>query len=322
MRGRLLLSLGVATVLLASPIGALARHGGGHGGGHPGYTGYHDHDSYPGMPLVAAGGGYAGYGYGFPFFVGGPVFYTYYPTIVAPGVVMPQIGQVPPPMLVRGPVAAAPPLRRVESIPWERGGGETRQISTRRPARVSDPKRAAQVLTFGDRLFRAGNIKRAEERYQQALAAAPSQAAPHIRLAQIALTRGNYAEAADRFRDAETAEPGWIATAPDVQSLYGEPSDFSAPIRKLESHLQAHPNDRDAWLVLGAQWFLSGRTRRAADVFLRLDDPHRQPDVALAAFLLAIDHSAPPAAARPGDANRASIPSPRPDPGRPAREHQ
>lgn len=316
MRGRMLLSLGVSTVLLASPIGAQARHGGGHGG----HMGHHDHDYYGGMPLVAAGGGYAGYGYGFPVFMGGPVFYTYYPTIVAPGVVMPQIAPLPPPGLVRGPAAAPPPRRRVESIPWERGGGEARQVSTRQQARVGDPKRAAQVLTFGDRLFRAGNTKRAEERYQQALAAAPNQAAPHVRLAQIALVRGNYAEAADRFRDAETAEPGWIATAPDIQSLYGEPSDFAAPISKLESHLQTHPNDRDAWLVLGAQWFLSGRTRQAADVFVRLDDPHRRPDVALAAFLLAIDHSAPPASARPGDANPASAPSSRPDPGRPARE--
>lgn len=318
MRGRMLLSLGTATVLLASPIGAQARHGGGHGG-HGGHMGHHDHD-YRGMPLAAVGGGYAGYGYEYPAFVGGQVFYTYYPPIVVPGMVMPQISPLPPPVLLRGPVAAAPPPRRVESIPWERGGVGGRQVSTQGPARVGDPKRAAQVLTFGDRLFRAGNIKRAEERYHQALAAAPNQAAPHVRLAQIALVRGNYAEAADRLRDAETAEPGWIATAPDVQSLYGEPSDFAAPLSKLESHLQAHPNDRDAWLVLGAQWFLSGRTRQAADVFLRLDDPNRRPDVALAAFLLATDHSVP--SARPGGANPASVPSERPDPGRPDREPQ
>ncbi len=323
MCGRVLLSLGVTTVLLASPIGAQARHGGGHGGGHGGHgghTGHHDHDYYGGIPLAAVGGGYAGYGYGFPVFMGGPVFYTYYPTLVAPGVVMPQIAPLPPPVLLRGPVAAAPPPRRVETIPWERGG-EARPVSTRQ-TRVGDPKRAAQVLTFGDRLFRAGNTKRAEERYQQALAAAPNQAAPHVRLAQIALARGNYAEAADRFRDAETAEPGWIATAPDIQSLYGEPSDFAAPIQKLESYLQTHPNDRDAWLVLGAQWFLSGRTRQAADVFVRLDDRHRRPDVALSAFLLATDHSIPPAAVRPGNANAESAPSPRPEPGGSAREPQ
>jgi len=134
-------------------------------------------------------------------------------------------------------------------------------------------------------LFRAGNLKKAEERYQQAMRAAPDLAAPRIRLAQVALARGNYTEAANRLREAETAEPGWIITAPDIQSIYGEPAEFSRNLSRLESYLQVHPDDRDAWLVLGAQWFLTGRTAKAADVFKRLDDPKRKPDVALAAFL-------------------------------------
>lgn len=317
MRDRLFLSLGVATallVLMAIPIEAHARHGGGHSG-----HGDHDHDGFGGMPLAAVSGGYAGYGYGFPVVVGGPMLYPYYPLVYGSSMV-PQITPLPPPMLVRGPVVASPPPRRLGTIPWERGGRQARQVSTRRPARVADPKRAGQVLRFGDRLFRGGNFKRAEDRYKQAVSADPNQAAPHVRLAQIALARGNYAEAADRFRDAETAEPGWIATAPDIQSLYAEPADFAEQINKLESHLQTQPNDRDAWLVLGAQWFLSGRTRQSADVFVRLDDPHRRPDVALAAFLLAIDHSASPDTGR-RDANPSPIPSP-PDPGRPAFEPQ
>jgi cytochrome c-type biogenesis protein CcmH/NrfG len=139
----------------------------------------------------------------------------------------------------------------------------------------------------GDRLFRANNTKKAEERYLQAARLDPSAAAPLIRLAQIALVREQYAEAAQRIREAETAQPGWIITAPDVQGLYSEPEEFARRLSRLESHLQVHPEDRDAWLVLGAQWYLSGRTSRAADVFLRLDDPRRKPDVALAAFLQA-----------------------------------
>ncbi len=113
-------------------------------------------------------------------------------------------------------------------------------------------------MTFGDRLFRAGNLKKADERYHQALKAASNRAAPYLRLAQVALTRGNYAEAANRLREAETAEPGWLRTAADIQALYAEPADFAKQVSRLESHLQAHPDDRDAWLVLGAEWFLSG----------------------------------------------------------------
>ena len=69
--------------------------------------------------------------------------------------------------------------------------------------------------------------------------------------------------------------------------LYGVDTRATEQIARLEAHLQAHPADRDAWLVLGAEWFLSGRTRKAADVFLRLSD--RAPDPALAAFLAATE---------------------------------
>jgi len=138
-------------------------------------------------------------------------------------------------------------------------------------------------VTFGDRLFRAGNIHRAAERFEQAMNADQNAATPRVRLAQIALVRGQYAEAAHRYREAMTADPGWLINAPDIQSIYGEPSDFSKQIAKLEAHLQAHPNDRDAWFVLGAQWYLSGQSRKAADVFLRLTD--REVDATLAAFL-------------------------------------
>ena len=113
---------------------------------------------------------------------------------------------------------------------------------------------------MGDRLFRGNNIKKAEERYGQATRLDPSSAAPLIGLAQIALVRVQYGEAARRLREAETAQPGWIVTAPDVQSIYGEPGDFARHLARLESHLQVHPDDRDAWLVLGTEWYLSGRT--------------------------------------------------------------
>jgi cytochrome c-type biogenesis protein CcmH/NrfG len=150
-------------------------------------------------------------------------------------------------------------------------------------AKPSDPARAQLMATYGDRLFRSGNVHRAGERYEQALRADSSSTAALVGLAQVAISRGEYAEAANRFRQVLEVRPNWLANAPDVQALYGEPSDFAKAIARIESHLQANPNDRDAWFVLGAEWFLSGRTRRAADVFLRLTD--RKVDPALEAFL-------------------------------------
>jgi tetratricopeptide (TPR) repeat protein len=243
------------------------------------------------------GGGYAGYWYAWPYFAGGPGFYyPYYPAMMTMGPA--GFGALPPPMPMRGPLLPPPPRRGAQ------GAGQGQKPGQAAKPATGDAGRAAHLLKLGDGLFRAGNLKKAEERYLQASKVASNQAAPFLRLAQIALARGRYSEAAARLRDAETAEPGWIVTAPDIQSIYGEPAEFQRQVARLESYLQSHPDDRDAWLVLGAQWFLSGRTNRAADVFLRLNDPHRRPDVALAAFLFASDHARPRPAEKDGEATR------------------
>lgn len=175
-----------------------------------------------------------------------------------------------------GPRVAAPPP------------GLIRPVSTpKRVIRVTraETERAETLVTFGERLFRTGNFKRAEERLEQAIRLNPYVAAPRVRLMQMAIVREQYPLAASLLREAETAEPGWITTARDVQSLYTDPADFARHLAKLETYLHQHPEDRDAWLVLGAQLFLSRRESKAADVFLRLDEPRRKPDIALAAFL-------------------------------------
>lgn len=162
-----------------------------------------------------------------------------------------------------------------------------------KPRRV-DPGKGAQFVTIGDRLFRAKNFQKAGERYEQAVRANPSAAPPRVRLSQVALVRGRFADAAAFLREAVAAEPGWLAKAPDIQSIYAEPSDFARQIARLESRVLVEPGDRDAWLVLGAELYFSGQTRRASDVFLRLTD--RKPDATLAAFL--------DAASVPGNADK------------------
>lgn len=152
-------------------------------------------------------------------------------------------------------------------------------------ARPRDPERAKEMTELGDRLFRGDKLSLAVKRYEQAIKADPDRAEPRARLAQVAIMKGQYVEAANYLREAEAAEPGWLATAEDVQGLYREPGDFARQVAKLEAHLQTKPEDRDAWLVLGSLWYLSGRTQKAADVFVRLSD--RKEDPALKAFLRA-----------------------------------
>jgi hypothetical protein len=266
----------VFTVLALVPPAAHAQGGG---------AARHSHGSHSQggttRPIVlgAVGGGYSGYG--LPYFasIGPSGVFMFAPPMafMGPGAIPPAVVNGPAGVgVTRGPLAPPPPPGWLAPPPPERGAN---------PASRKDPARSAQLMVMGDRLFRAGNFKKAEERYLQAARLDAASAGPRIRLAQVALVREQYAEAAHRFREAEIAQPGWIVTAPDIQAIFAEPSDFARHLARLESYLQAHPDDRDAWLVLGAEWYLSGRTARAADVFLRLNDPRRKSDIALAAFL-------------------------------------
>jgi hypothetical protein len=261
MNARKVLLLAVILgLMMTAPLAA--RHGGGHGSEGGGGVGANRGRMSPFVPVIGLGG-----------------FYGAYPPIVmiGPGGFFPATQPPPPGFLPpRGPLLAPPPPG---FLPDQMGN--VRRASAKRP----DIPRSNQLVTLGDRFFRAGNLKKAEERYQQAQRAAPEEASPRVRLAQIAFVRGVYGEAANRLREALTVHPGWLVTAGDIQSIYGEPAEFARHLARLESFVQVHPEDRDAWLVLGAQFFLTGRTVKSADIFKRLNDPRRKPDAALSAFL-------------------------------------
>lgn len=195
------------------------------------------------------------------------------PAYAFTGVVVGQPPMPPPPVPYVPDVIEVPPPRALQFPPARRA---QRQLPR-------DPARSRKLLVLGDRLVRAGSLSHARDRYEQALRADPGSAQPRVRLAELAVIRGDYKEAADRLREAQAAEPGWLAFPDDIQGLWPEPRQFAAMLGRIESHLQAHPEDRDAWLVLGAQLHLSGRHDLASDVFLRLTD--RPPGPLLTAFL-------------------------------------
>jgi thioredoxin-like negative regulator of GroEL len=268
----------------ASPSWGQSHHG-SHGYHQGGGQGPVSVVAPPGVAIAAVGGGYTSW----PFYGGiglGGVPFSYVPPLIlfAPTGLSPVMGPLVAPIpgpSSSGPLAGPWPPPAGALPPAGKGAGAGPAEPPK--ARWADATRAMQLVTYGDRHFRAGDLRHASERYSQAMVADPGLAAPRIRLAQVALVRGQYAEAAERYREAMVAEPGWLTTAPDIQTLYGEPADFALQIARLESHLQGQPTDREAWFVLGAQWYLSGQTRKAADVFLRLSD--RRGDTTLAAFL-------------------------------------
>ncbi len=229
------LALSITTLWVLIPQASGAPHGPGHG------HGPYPRGAYPPARI----------GIGPGIFVTPPVYGMMIPSPPPPPVPL-YIGPavpVPNPLSVdpmhQGPTSIDP--RIDPSAP-----GPQRPDHPARPVDINNP-RALERLTVGDRLFRVGERVKATRRYEQALEADPTLAAGYVRLAQVALARGRYHEAADHFREAQTAEPGWLAFPDDVQNLFGDPADFASVLNTLESHLQTHPDDRDAWLVLGAE---------------------------------------------------------------------
>jgi len=132
--------------------------------------------------------GHRGGGFGGGIWIGPGAIYGYGAGPPS-GLVVPSFMPVFMPALNRGllggPMPAIPEGRREPLV----------RVAARKP----DTTRATQLLTFGDRLFRVGNIKRAADRYEQSLRADPTTATVHVRLAQVALVRGQYNTAADHF---------------------------------------------------------------------------------------------------------------------------
>ena len=268
--------LALIMMMLASPAMAQHRHSSsfasytGHGGGHSVVMSGHGGPShgYSGYGLGAVGSGYGSFGYGYGLNYG----YGYYPA--------PLIFVSPIPMQAF-PFAQARGGLMLPMPPQNLVNPNLNQPQPRR----ANPSRAKEMTDIGDRSFRAGNTKRAEEKFNLATKADPTATAPHVHLAQVSLARGDYAAAADHLRNAVTVAVNneWLINTPDIQAIFAEPRDFAKQIARLESHLQANPSDRDAWFVLGAEYYLSGRSKLASDAFQRLTD--RRPDEALAAFL-------------------------------------
>lgn len=268
----------LSSVLLTIASGE-ARGQGHHGHGSLSSSRYGHPGPQPAGPVLMPrrGGPWPG---GVPYYGGSP-FLVGLGGIFLPVIYTPVPVQVPPAPVGGGLMLPAPRMQPMVAAP-----APAAKVRT-------DPSKAEGYVKIGDNLFRAGNTHRAEQRYLQAVRANPSWAAPRVRLTQLALVRGDYQDAAEQLRAAMAAEPGWLVNAIDVQALFAEPGDFAKALARLESHLQASPTDRDGWLVLGAEWYLSGRTRQAADIFTRLND--RKPDATLSAFL---DATTPDAIAR------------------------
>ena len=146
--------MGFALVLPRDAVQARPQHGGGH---------HHDQGHQGNQGRGGFGGFGPGFGVGFPV-VYAPVF------VMGPGMFLSPT----PAMMPIGPIMPRPVPGFIDPPPLAPINGRGVR------ARAADPARAAQLMTVGDRLLRTANLKKAEERYLQAMRAAPDLAAPEF----------------------------------------------------------------------------------------------------------------------------------------------
>lgn len=273
-------------ILPATALGQHGGHGGGFGGGfgHGGYGpgGFH----HGGYGRGGFGPGGFGGGFGGVFFGGGwsPFFFPapFMPAAVVGGPFMGGPGFAPmgPQPMFMGSPFASPILPLPPAPQFQRGFLPGRDFWWGRPAAppakptvtASAKAFSADYLARGDRFFRAKDYRRARDRFARSARFDPNSADPLVHEAQIDILQGHYEDAAERIRQALSNDGNWVFNAPDIRAMYLEPGDFDKRIADLEAHVQANPEDRDAWFALGFEKYLSGKSRQASDIFMRLTD--------------------------------------------------
>ncbi|MBI3818514.1 MAG: tetratricopeptide repeat protein [Planctomycetes bacterium] len=149
---------------------------------------------------------------------------------------------------------------------------------------------ADRYAGLGDIYFRLGHYERAVESYRRALSYDSSDANLHFILSDGLFSVGNYSEAAAEITRAIKIDAGLVESNANKNDFYGVAADFDIHIQSLERWLNDHPDDADAWLVLGynryfkkdyslarvafdrARQLASQETRRAAELFLAVTD--------------------------------------------------
>jgi thioredoxin-like negative regulator of GroEL len=141
------------------------------------------------------------------------------------------------------------------------------------PRSPTDPAGLARFqLLKGQEAFDAGELGRATERLTAAVAADPTLAAAHFKLAQVRLARGQYAEAVDAIRDGMKNVADWPNAKVRVDTLYAmNPKRLAADVGDLKAALEAAPTDSTLTFLYAHHLWFSGDRATATELFRKLD---------------------------------------------------
>lgn len=140
-------------------------------------------------------------------------------------------------------------------------------------------ERAKQALLTGTRRFKAGDYRRAADRFADAIKAAPDDATPYFFRAFALFAAGQFPAAVDATKAGLKINADWPLADFDMKQLYGDPADLVPQLANLAAELKANPLDRDRLFLLGFVLFVTDDPGKAQPLLeqaarLEADDTH------------------------------------------------
>lgn len=136
-------------------------------------------------------------------------------------------------------------------------------------ARIS-PEKLQDLMREGVELFEAGKYSDAASKFLRVTLADRQNVDATLAYAAARFATGDYQISALAVRRAVRRMPEVVDSAFDIRGRYGDLHDFEVHLARLEQFLADHPDDEDAWMVLGFVRHFSGQRQLAAETFQRL----------------------------------------------------
>ena len=134
--------------------------------------------------------------------------------------------------------------------------------------RNPDPKlEHSRQMELGRDAFAQAEFGRAQERFRQAVKAAPQQSAAHFSLAQSQFAVGKYREAVASILQGLKTRPDWPKARFQPRESYGNnPGLFDKHLQALKDALDARPDDAGLLFLYGYQLWFDGRSKEAIPI--------------------------------------------------------
>jgi hypothetical protein len=142
-----------------------------------------------------------------------------------------------------------------------RAGGN---FGSRLSAMLGGPREVQLAFALGEAKLQEGRFPDAAAAFRRAVAAAPGAAAPRVALALALLGDGQYDAAAKELRAGLSLVSDWPAIRLDAAAVFGGVGAYQALETRLLTVARGDAANSDLQLLLGFQYFATGRGAEAA----------------------------------------------------------